>query len=105
MLMDIPDDEPLRGSALQRTLLSFAKYFENVLSWYGIYWDETRLYSKICPQCGSELNLETRSKNARIMVRENCGFKEERNKIPLYWALIKIKLLPTPKRDETSHIL
>jgi len=43
------------------------------------------------------LNLETRSKNARIMVCENCGFKEERDKIPLYWALIKIKLLPTSK--------
>ena len=100
VLIDIPDDESLRGSALQRTLLSFAKYFENVLSWYGIYWDETRLYSKICPQCGSELNLETRSKNARIMVCENCGFKEEKDKIPLYWALIKIKLLPTPRENE-----
>jgi len=94
VLIDIPNDESLRGSVLQRTLLSFVKYFENILSWYGIYWDESRLYSKICPQCGSELDLEMRTKNARIMVCKNCGFKEERDKIPLYWALIKIKLLP-----------
>ncbi|WP_054844600.1 hypothetical protein [Vulcanisaeta souniana] len=48
VLIDIPDDEGLRGTRLQRTLLSFAKHLENILSWYGIYWEEKRLYSTIC---------------------------------------------------------
>jgi len=96
VLIDIPDDESLRGSALQRTLLSFAKYFENILSWYGIYWDETRLYSTVCPQCGNKLDLMKKTKNTRIMVCKKCGFKDDRDKIPLYWALIKTKLSPHP---------
>ena len=91
VLIDIPDDESLRGSSLQRTLTSFVRYFENVLSWYGIYWEEKRLYSRICPRCGAELRLKKMSKSTRIMLCAKCGFNADRDTVPLFWA---IKYLP-----------
>jgi putative transposase len=101
--IDKPDYNILHGSALQRTLYSFVKYLENLLSWYGIYWEEKRLYSSICPVCGNKLIPEDRekSKRVRIMKCNNCGFKEDRDNIPLYWA---IKLLSALK-DEASSCL
>lgn len=101
VLIDMPDDESLRGSSLQRSLTSFAKYFENILSWYGIYWEEKRLYSRFCPKCGAELRLKRMSRNTRIMECTKCGFSTDRDTVPLYWA---IKYLPTPRRGETSFM-
>lgn len=93
VLIDVPGDESLRGTSLQRTLLSFTKYLENLLSWYGVYWEERRLYSTVCPVCGGKLKLKRATKRARIMECPRCGFSEERDAIPLYWA---IKLMPRP---------
>jgi putative transposase len=87
VLIDVPDYSSLQGTPLQRTLYSFAKQLENLLSWYGIYWEERRLYSTICPNCGSKLALAERTKRSRIMVCANCGFREDRDNIPLYWAI------------------
>ena len=87
VMIDVPDDESLRGSSLQRTLRSFARYLENVLSWYGVYWEERRLYSTICPNCGSELRLKMRTRNTRVMECPRCGFNADRDAVPLYWAL------------------
>jgi putative transposase len=98
VLIDKPDYSLLHGTPLQRTLYSFIKYLENVLSWYGIYWEEKRLYSTICPVCGGKLVLDEKTRRARIMKCTNCGFKEDRDNIPLYWA---IKHLPALK-DEAS---
>jgi putative transposase len=98
VLIDKPDYSLLHGTPLQRTLYSFIKYLENVLSWYGIYWEEKRLYSTICPVCGGKLVLDEKTRRARIMKCTNCGFKEDRDSIPLYWA---IKHLPALK-DEAS---
>ena len=99
VLIDVPDDNSLRGSSLQRTIRSFSRYLENILSWYGIYWEETRLYSTICPKCGGKLNLEQKTKRIRIMKCQKCGFREDRDNIPLYWA---INRLPAPRRGEAS---
>jgi putative transposase len=98
VLIDKPDYSSLHGTPLQRTLYSFIKYLENVLSWYGIYWEEKRLYSTMCPLCGGKLVLDEKTRRARIMKCTNCGFKEDRDNIPLYWA---IKHLPALK-DEAS---
>jgi len=99
VLMDMPDDDSLRGSSLQRSIMSFSRYLENILSWYGVYWEETRLYSTICPKCGGKLNLEQKTKRMRIMKCQKCGFREDRDNIPLYWA---INRLPAPRRGEAS---
>ena len=71
----------------------FVELLVTQLEWYGIPYEFKRLPSTVCPVCHHELTQE----KGRIMVCKNCGFKEERDKIPLYWALIKIKLLTTPR--------
>ncbi|WP_291998768.1 zinc ribbon domain-containing protein [Caldivirga sp.] len=87
VLIDVPSDESLRGSPLQRTIRSFAQYLTNVLSWYGIYWEEVRLYSTICPRCGARLRLVEKTRHVRIMACPRCGFSEDRDKVPLHWAI------------------
>jgi len=87
VVIDVPSDAALRHTPLQRTLLSFAKRLENLLSWYGVYWEEARLYSTVCPRCGSDLLLETRTARTRIMRCPRCGFREDRDNVPLHWAL------------------
>ena len=101
VLIDEPDYDSLHGTPLQRTLYRFVKCLENLLSWYGIYWEEKRLYSTICPICRSRLTVKEMTKKARIMKCTNCNFKEERDSIPLYWA---IKHLPALK-GEASNII
>jgi len=44
VLIDAPDYESIHGTPLQRTLYSFKKHLENILSWYGVYWEEVQLY-------------------------------------------------------------
>ena len=94
VLIDLPSDESLRLSSLQRSLRSFARYLGNLLSWYGIYWEERRLYSTVCPICGAELRLRRKTKNARVMECARCGFSADRDAVPLYWA---IRYLPALK--------
>jgi len=93
VLIDKPDYSSIHSTPLQRTLYSFTRYLENLLSWYGVYWEEKRLCSTICPVCGGELVAVEKTKRARIMKCTNCDFKEDRDNIPLYWA---IKHLPLP---------
>lgn len=100
VIIDVPDHSSLRGMALQRTLLSFAKRLENLLSWYGVYWVEKRLYSSVCPVCGARLRLLKRTKNRRIMACTKCGFREDRDNVPLYWAL---KILPALKGEASER--
>jgi ribosomal protein S27AE len=89
VLIDKPEYGSLHGTSLQRTLYRFAKYLENLLSWYGVYWKEERLYSTICPICGNKLMLADREKaiRTRIMMCYSCNFREDRDSIPLCWAI------------------
>jgi len=96
VLIDVPDYSSLYGTPLQRTLYRFVKYLENLLAWCGVYWEERRLYSTICPICGGKLVVEEKTRRARIMKCTNCDFKEDRDNIPLYWA---IKHLPALKGE------
>lgn len=100
VLIDVPEDASLRGTPLQRTLLSFRRYFENILSWYGVYWKEERLYSTKCPRCGERLVLKRRTKRMRVMICPRCGFEEDRDRVPLCWALSKLPAL----KGEASNL-
>ena len=44
VIIDKPDYSSLRGMPLQRTLYGFTRYLENMLSWYGVYWEERMPY-------------------------------------------------------------
>ena len=99
VLIDVPEYDSLHGTALQKTLCSFTRYLENMLSWYGVYWKEERLYSTICPVCEGKLMFVEKIGRARIMKCVNCGFKEDRDSTPLYWA---IKSLPTLKGEAST---
>jgi len=98
VLIDTPDYRSIHGTPLQRTLYSFKKYLENILSWYGVYWRETRLYSTKCPLCGSKMTLVEKTRRKRVMECTKCGFKEDRDTIPLHWALKHLSAL----NDEAS---
>jgi len=52
MNFDVPDSESVKGSRLQRTLLSIKRVAENLANWYGVR-VEFRCYpSRRCPLCG-----------------------------------------------------
>jgi len=46
------------GHHSRERLYRFVKYLENLLAWRGVYWEERRLYSTICPICGGKLVVE-----------------------------------------------
>jgi len=100
VIIDKPEYGSLHGTPLQRTQYSFIKYLENQLSWYGVYWEENRLYSTICPVCGGKLVLDEKTRRARIMKCTNCDFREDRDSIPLYWA---IKHHPALKGEASNN--
>jgi len=99
VVIDVPEHNTLQGTRLQKTLLSFTRGLENLLSWYGIYWIEERLYSSICPKCENKLTVYKKTKKTRIMVCNKCDFKVDRDEIPLYWALKLINTHPALKGE------
>ena len=68
----------------------FVKLLENQTKWYGLPFKLERLPSTICPICESEMIHI----GNRVMKCLNCGFEENRDEIPLYWALKKLNKLP-----------
>jgi putative transposase len=61
----------------------FVKLLATQLEWYGVPYRFKRLYSSVCPICGSELTQLP----GRIMICMNCGFKAPRDKILIHWAM------------------
>ena len=74
-----PDVIKLFMSNLRR----FVHQLEALAQWYGVPYRFRRLYSTICPVCGSKLVQE----DDRVMVCTNCGFRAPRDMVPMYWAL------------------
>ena len=64
-------------------LRRFVKLLTNQLTWYGVPYQFRRLPSRVCPVCGHEL----RELRGRIMVCERCGFKANRDLVPLIWVI------------------
>jgi len=90
--IDAPDDETVRGSRLQRTLLSIKRAAANLANWYNAYVTFQCHPSRRCPLCGGRLE-ELRTKQTRVM-RCQCGFSDERDFIPFYWWVKELGLPP-----------
>jgi putative transposase len=95
IVVDVPDDESVRelkedGYVSERKVfLNFGhirRRLEGLAEWYGIPYREERLYSTICPHCGSKME---ELPNRRVKCQ--CGFEAHRDETPFYWA---VKLYP-----------
>jgi len=61
----------------------FINLLENQAKWCGIPIEFKRLPSTMCPKCGRELvQLE-----GRVMICDKCGFKANRDEVPIHWVL------------------
>jgi len=85
--IDVPFDESLRNSGLQRTLRSFARRLENSLGFHGIPVIERTLPSKRCPLCGGKLEEARKRGRTRVMKCTGCGMVFERDSVPALHAL------------------
>jgi len=87
VFVDVPFDESLRNSGLQRTLRNFAERLENALGFHGILAIERTLPSKRCPLCGGKLEEVKRRGRTRVMRCTGCGKVFERDSVPALHAL------------------
>jgi hypothetical protein len=95
MNFDIPDPESIKGSYLQKTLLSLGKVARNLANWFGVYTTFECYPSTKCPYCGAELEM-IYTRRTRIAYCRNCGFYDDRDFVPFYHWL-KALNLPMPK--------
>jgi len=95
MNFDIPDPESIKGSYLQKTLLSLKKVTDNLAKWFGVYVTFECYPSTKCPICGSELEI-VHTKRTRVAFCRKCGFYDDRDFVPFYHWL-KALNLPMPK--------
>jgi hypothetical protein len=95
MNFDIPDPESIKGSYLQKTLLSLRKVADNLAKWFGVYVTFECYPSTRCPFCGSELEI-VHTRRTRVAFCRKCGFYDDRDFVPFYhW--VKELDLPLPK--------
>ena len=64
-------------------LRRFVKLLINQLTWYGVPYQFRRLPSTICPNCGHEL----RQLPGKVMICSICGFRADRDLVPIQWAI------------------
>jgi hypothetical protein len=95
MNFDIPDPESIKGSYLQKTLLSLRNVAENLAKWFGVYATFDCYPSTVCPFCGAELEI-VHTRRTRIAYCTTCGFFDDRDFVPFYHWL-KALGLPMPK--------
>jgi putative transposase len=61
----------------------FIKILERQLKWYDVAYEFRRLLSRLCPQC----EIEMEELPGRRMKCPSCGLEEDRDKMPVLWAL------------------
>jgi putative transposase len=61
----------------------FIKILETQLKWHGVPYEFKRLPSRVCPNC----EIEMEELPGRRMRCHICGLEEDRDKIPVLWAL------------------
>jgi putative transposase len=59
------------------------KILETQLKWYGVPYEFKRLPSRVCPECETKME-ELPGRRVRC---PRCGLEEDRDKIPILWAL------------------
>jgi putative transposase len=64
-------------------LRRFIRILETQLRWHGVPYEFKRLPSRVCPEC--EVGMEELP--GRRMKCPRCGLEEDRDKIPILWAL------------------
>jgi hypothetical protein len=97
MNFDIPDPESIKGSYLQKTLLSLEKVARNLTNWFGVYATFECYPSTVCPFCGSKLKMAY-TRRTRVAFCRKCGFYDDRDFVPFYHWL-KALGLPMPKHS------
>jgi len=90
VVADVPNNESMRRlkegsySAERKALLNFGRLrrrIQGLAEWHGVTYREERLYSTVCPRCGSKME---ELKNRRVRCR--CGFSAHRDEVPIFWA-------------------
>jgi putative transposase len=61
----------------------FIKLLETQLKWHGVPYEFKRLPSRVCPNC----EVEMEELPGRRMKCPRCGLEEDRDRIPILWAL------------------
>jgi putative transposase len=61
----------------------FIRILETQLRWHGVPYEFKRLPSRVCPDC----EIEMEELPGRKMRCPSCGLEEDRDKIPVLWAL------------------
>jgi putative transposase len=61
----------------------FIRILETQLRWHGVPYEFKRLPSRLCPNC----EVEMEELPGRKMKCPSCGLEENRDKIPILWAL------------------
>jgi putative transposase len=61
----------------------FIRILETQLRWHGVPYEFRRLPSRVCPDC----EIEMEELPGRKMRCPSCGLEEDRDKIPVLWAL------------------
>ena len=95
MNFDIPDPESIKGSYLQKTLLSLEKVARNLANWFGVYATFECYPSTKCPYCDAELEM-IYTRRTRVAFCRKCGFYDDRDFVPFYHWL-KALGLPMPR--------
>ncbi|MEM1615077.1 MAG: transposase [Pyrobaculum sp.] len=90
--IDTPFDETVRklyrtlpphAKVLLAGMRRFAKRVEEQATWYGVPTRRVTLSSTKCPRCSAKLvGLESRRMRCPA-----CGFEEDRDRVPIHWAL------------------
>jgi putative transposase len=92
IVVDAPESESmqeLRQSnsypAERKALLNFGRLrglIEGLAAWHGAPCIEARLYSTLCPQCGTKMT-ELQNRQVRC---PRCGMEAHRDEVPAMWA-------------------
>jgi putative transposase len=107
--IDVPDDSSMRElkknnsyPADGKALLNFGKLrrlIEGLAEWHGVPYIEARLYSTVCPRCGTKM-LELQNRRVGC---PKCGFAAHRDEVPAMWAMRRFdELLQAAKSQAPS---
>jgi putative transposase len=91
IVVDAPEDKSVRELKKDNKMRASVKKYLNVgrftkrlrelAEWHGVPYREERLYSTVCPVCGSKMEELPRRR-----VKCQCGFEANRDEVPIIWA-------------------